>query len=338
MRVPVYFHPRQLSFNPRVEWTGGDRVPHPEAPERATRILEALSRGTDRFELREPSGVPEAALRGLHAPELFALYGAASRHLGDQALYPTAFPGRSGRADPHNLRHAGAWCFDAGTPLDALTEPAASWSAASAWEAAGAVLAGEPLAYALSRPPGHHASHDRFGGYCYFNNTALAASRLRAAGMRVAVVDLDFHHGDGTQALFWRDPSVFTASIHGDPDHHFPYHSGYADEIGEGPGEGANLNLPLEGGADGQAWLKALHDRLIPAVRAFSPDALVIAAGFDAYKLDPIGDFTLETEDFERAGAALRALGLPSVAVQEGGYHTEHLGLNAEALLRGLIG
>jgi acetoin utilization deacetylase AcuC-like enzyme len=331
--VPVWFHPDQLQFKPRYEWAFGERIDHPETTARAESIVEAL-RDAPGFAFHRPEPPRPATLRRTHAVDLLTLYE-ASAHL-DSDLYPTVFPkGDMVRADPHNVLHAGYWCFDAGTPLNARTWKAARWSAAAALAAAGAIEAGAPLAYSLSRPPGHHATRSRFGGYCYLNNAALAARRLARRG-RVAVLDIDYHHGNGTQSIFWRSDRVLTVSLHGDPRADFPYFAGFAEERGVGRGEGFNLNLPLPLGCDGPGWLEVLVDRALPALRAFAPAAVVLAAGLDAYHRDPIGKFTLETEDFRTAGERIGREGWPVVAVQEGGYYTPDLGRNARALLEGL--
>lgn len=333
-RTPVFFHAEQLAFKPRYEWAFGQRIDHPETTARAESILTALQGDAALFELREPARAPRAALRRIHAYELLTLYNTA-RELEDD-YYPTVFPKRKqGRGDAKNIHQAGAFCFDAGTPLNSMTWTAAAWSAACAMQAAEAVAEGSRLAYALSRPPGHHATRDLFGGYCYFNNAALAADRFRKRG-RVAVLDIDFHHGNGTQSIFYRDPRVLVINVHGDPREFFPYFAGYEDETGAGAGVGFNLNLPLPRGTDGQEYLAVLDRHVIPALRNYGPDVLVLSAGLDAYEKDPIGRFTLTTRDFYAIGERLGATGLPIVAVQEGGYHTPDLGANAHALLSGL--
>ncbi len=337
MRVPtpVFFNEIQLEFKPLYEWALGEKISHPESTARAEAILAAVERDPA-FEVREPGPVPESALRALHDHHLITLYETAAALAEDETFHPNVFPRKKrGLGDPTNLSQAGAWCFDSGTPLSSRTLEAARWSAACARDAARAVLAGAPLAYALSRPPGHHAMKDLFGGYCYFNNAALAARTLKRKGP-VVVVDIDFHHGNGTQELFWRDPRVMTLSVHGHPAEFFPYFLGYPDERGAGRGAGANLNVCLPRGADGQAWLETLDTHVLPIVRHFGASSLVIAAGLDGYKKDPVGDWALETADFESAGERLGRLGLPTVVVQEGGYYTPHLGRNATALLRGV--
>ncbi|HJU01054.1 MAG TPA: histone deacetylase family protein, partial [Actinomycetes bacterium] len=196
------------------------------------------------------------------------------------------------------------------------------------------VAAGEPAAYALCRPPGHHAGPGYYGGFCLLNNAAIAA-RAAAAGGRVAVVDVDFHHGNGTQDIFWEDPEVLYVSLHGDPAGHYPFFTGAADETGAGPGAGTTRNLPLPDGTGDDAYLDALAEALA-VVEAFDPATLVVSAGFDTFEDDPIGAFRVTTAGFGRIGSALAALGRPTVVVQEGGYAVEALGANAVALMRGM--
>jgi len=335
--IPVFFNEVQLEFKPLYEWALGEKIPHPETTARAESILAAVERD-DAFDVREPEPVDPDVLRALHDHNLLTLYETASRLPEGETFYPNVFPEKKrGQGDPTNLNQAGAWCFDSGTPLSGRTLEAARWSAACAQNAARAVADGESVAYALSRPPGHHALRELYGGYCYFNNTAVAARTLREAGYeRVAVVDVDFHHGNGTQGLFYEDPSVLTVSLHGHPRDYFPYFVGYADERGRGDGVGTNLNIPLPGELDGVEYLNELGRHALPFVRHYGPDALVVAGGLDGYHKDPVGDWKLTTEDFGRVGETLGLLGLPTVVVQEGGYYSAHLGRNAVALLGGV--
>ncbi|MFN3200284.1 MAG: histone deacetylase family protein [Bradymonadia bacterium] len=335
--IPVFFNEAQLEFKPRYEWAFGEKITHPETTARAESILAALQRDPARFEIREPRPLSMSTLMEQHDNTLITLYNTAKTLDDDVTFSPMVFPReKQGRADPTNLHHAGAFCFDSGTPLAAQTFEAALWSAASARNAADVVRKGHcRLSYALSRPPGHHATQGLFGGYCYFNNAGLAARSFKHSG-RVAVVDVDFHHGNGTQSLFYQDPQVLTVSIHGDPRSYFPFFAGYPDETGKGPGAGFNQNLVLEEGADAQAYMALLDQHVIPQVQHFAPDALIIAAGFDTYHKDPVGHFTLKTEDYAEMGERLGALGLPTVVVQEGGYYTPHLGRNTVTFLNGV--
>ncbi len=335
--IPAFFNEIQLAFKPLYEWAFGERIDHPETTTRAENILNALHAEPAVFDVRAPTEIPLSALRAQHSYAMMTLYNTARGLPPDQTLYPSVFPKvKRGEGDPTNLHQAGAWCFDAGTPLNSQTLTAAEWSAACAQDAAAALRhEKQKLTYALSRPPGHHATRDLFGGYCYFNNAAVAARYLRRFG-RVAVLDIDFHHGNGTQSLFYRDPKVLTVSLHGDPRDFFPFFAGYAHEIGVGPGSGYNLNMPLPEGTDGPAYMAALEAHALPAIRHFGAEALVLSAGLDGYHKDPVGHWQLTTEDFNVIGERIGRLGLPTVAVQEGGYYAADLGLNAVSLLRGL--
>jgi len=211
-------------------------------------------------------------------------------------------------------------------------------SAATAERAAEAVLLdSSQRSYALCRPPGHHAGPERAGGFCFLNNAALAAVVLRERYSRVAIVDVDLHHGNGTQEIFYQRNDVWTGSIHADPDGFYPFFWGTASETGDGSGEGFNLNVPLAIGADGDAFMAGL-ETLLEGFDAFNAEAVVIALGLDAHQDDPLAGMTLTTEDFTRVGRRLAQLTQPMVVVQEGGYPTPALGANLSAFLSGLNG
>lgn len=334
--TPCFFHPEQLNFKPVYEWSFGEKIDHPEVTARAENILAALNRDSA-FEVHQPLVQPLAAIREVHSYELLTLYNTAQQLDEDVTFYPSVFPRELRHmGDPTNIRHAGCYCFDSGTPLNPMTFDAAAWSAACALEGAERLAAGdEKLVYALSRPPGHHATEQYFGGYCYFNNNVIAARRLAREG-RVAIVDIDFHHGNGAQSIFYDDPSVLTVSIHGDPHEFFPFYCGFRHETGEGAGAGYNLNFCLPAGTGIEAYQRVLVDDVFGALANFGADILVLAAGFDGYTLDPIGAFELTTDDFHTIGVAIGELDLPTLVVQEGGYYTPDLGANVVALLHGL--
>ncbi|MFX3689157.1 MAG: histone deacetylase family protein [Peredibacter sp.] len=332
--MKAFFHKDQLEFHPKFEWALGNRIKHPETTKRAQNIFRKL-KAESWIELAEPPKIPLKAIRDNHNYQLITLYNTAMELADEEAYYPSVFPQRAkAKADPTNINHAGFFCFDSGTPLNNKTWQAASWSAASSYYAAKSVLAGDPVSYALSRPPGHHASRDTYGGYCYFNNAAIAAKVLRTKG-RVALVDIDFHHGNGSQEIFYKSDDVFVASIHGDPREYFPYFCGFPSEQGSGAGLGNNLNVILPTGTKWPAYKKALRTVLLNAVKRFEPDYLVISAGFDTYKLDPIGRFALETADYKKMAKEFDALKLPTVICQEGGYFTRDLGDNVVSFLSG---
>jgi acetoin utilization deacetylase AcuC-like enzyme len=237
---------------------------------------------------------------------------------------------------PHNFAaRLGLFSFDSGSPLTAGTWAAARGGAACALAAAQTVLGGARSAFALTRPPGHHAGPDFLGGYCFLNNAAIAAQTLRDGGFgRVAVLDVDYHHGNGTQTIFYERADVLTVSIHGDPATEYPFFLGHADERGAGAGEGFNLNLPLPRGTNFATWRAAL-DQALDAVAAFQADALVVPMGLDTFAGDPISGFCLQSADYWAVGAALAGAGLPTVFTFEGGYAVDAVGTNAVNLLEG---
>jgi acetoin utilization deacetylase AcuC-like enzyme len=229
----------------------------------------------------------------------------------------------------------GLFSYDAGSPLTSGTWQAARMGAFCALTAAAHVLRGERAAFALTRPPGHHAGMDFFGGYCFLNNAAIAAQALRDAGVeRVAVLDIDYHHGNGTQAIFYDRADVLFTSLHGDPHTEYPYYLGHADERGADEGEGFNRNLPLPRGTGFAEWREALKEAL-RGIAAFKAGALVVSLGLDTFEGDPIAGFTLATPDYRRIGEDLAAAGLPTVFVFEGGYAAAEVGVNAVNVLEG---
>jgi acetoin utilization deacetylase AcuC-like enzyme len=271
---------------------------------------------------------------------MVACLGEASGALTDPSgyVYAGLFPVRPemARVASNPVHPFGYYCFDPDTPIGKGTWEAALSSAGAA--VAGACLlleGGARFAYALCRPPGHHAGSDFFGGYCYLNNAAIAAKRLQALG-RVAIVDIDYHHGNGTQEIFWDDGQVFVGSLHADPDFAYPYYSGYADEVGGPEALDTITNVPLPAGTDGEAYLTAL-DRVLEQVSAFGPAVLVVSVGFDTYSGDPLSTFELEVGDYARIGDRLAQLECRTLFVQEGGYCLEALGTLAENLLSGFL-
>jgi len=227
----------------------------------------------------------------------------------------------------------GFYAGDAGTPITAGTWQAAKSSADVALTGVDLMRAGERTVFSLCRPPGHHASADVYNGYCFLNNAAIAAQAWRDAGAkRVTVLDVDYHHGNGTQAIFYERGDVQVVSIHADPMDEFPYYLGHADERGEGDGEGATVNIPLPFGTDYVRYAEALDDAC-KAVAGFGPDVVVVSLGADTYKEDPISKFKLESDDFNRIGARIAGLGLPTHFVMEGGYAVDALGINVCNLL-----
>jgi len=252
-----------------------------------------------------------------------------------KSLYPYVFPIRNQTRPPQELSvRAGYYCIDTFTPLNRNAFLAARGAVDCALTAATAVASGERLAYALVRPPGHHAERAAYGGFCYFNNVAIAAEALRRHG-RVAILDVDYHHGNGQQQIFYDRSDVLTVSLHGHPNFSYPYFSGFEEERGDGEGVGYNVNLPLPERLDGGRYRRALRTAL-DRVAAFSPTFLVVAFGLDTAKGDPTGTWSLGPEDFEANGELIGSLDLPTLVVQEGGYRTRTIGDCAGAFFGGL--
>lgn len=250
--------------------------------------------------------------------------------------YPSVFPHGAKRRTTNKEAIKGMYTFDIATPISANTYELALLAAYTALTGADLLRKGKKLVYSLSRPPGHHSERSRMGSYCYLNNAALAADFLKnQTHSRIGIIDIDAHHGNGTQEIFYSDPKVFYTSIHGDPSCVPPYYSGYADEKGEGAGEGYNLNIPLTIGTNNTRYLIAL-DTLINHMLKFSPQYLIVSLGFDGYKSDPTKIFNLDTESYIEIARRIRSLDLPTLIVQEGGYFIPALGVNLVAFLKTL--
>jgi acetoin utilization deacetylase AcuC-like enzyme len=306
------------------------------SPVRIPRILEALE-PTGWFVTLPPREHSIDHINAVHSPQLVAYLRRACEDVEEgRSLYPYVFPVRNRTRRPRERSVlAGYFCIDTFTPIHRNSFRAAKRAVDCTLTSAGQILEGERLAYSLVRPPGHHAEHECFGGFCYFNNAAVAAHFLSRHG-RVAILDVDYHHGNGQQDIFYRRADVLTVSIHGDPRFAYPYFCGFEDEIGEGEGEGFNLNLALPERQDGKEYRRALR-RALERVRTFAPDFLIVALGLDTAKGDPTGTWSLTASDFERNARLIAELDLPLLVVQEGGYRTRTLGSNARAFFRGLI-
>jgi acetoin utilization deacetylase AcuC-like enzyme len=351
--VPVIHSDAHLAHTGLIELASGVEIPCYESPERAVAIQAALLEdGGFAFEAPKEHGrEPILAVHDADMVEVFehawtdALAAGAAD--GSRAWLPDTFllDAYRGPMAPSELpagRHhrLGAYLFDTATPIVAGTWGAALAAVDVAITAAERVVGGAPLAYGLCRPPGHHAARGMLGGYCYFNNAAIVAEWLRREGgaRRVAILDIDYHHGNGTQQIFWERGDVLYLSLHADPARAYPYFSGYAGERGAVDGAGLTRNWPLPAGSAVDAYAVALAEALRMIV-AFAPDApLVISAGFDTFVRDPIGDLALRTPDYREIGRMVAGLGMRTIALQEGGYAVDALGANAVALLSGLRG
>jgi acetoin utilization deacetylase AcuC-like enzyme len=257
----------------------------------------------------------------------------AAYYKTDEPVFTWTFATRrAGRKPKGFLGLMGYYGTGAGTPVLEGTWEAAYWAAQCALSAADHVRAGEQAAYALCRPPGHHATSDLYGGLCYLNNAAIAARGLQADG-RVAILDIDYHHGNGTQMIFYSDPDVLFCSLHANPDDDYPYYWGGAEERGDGPGEGYNHNWPLPRSVDDAHYLDVL-DKALAVIDGFAPRYLVVSVGFDIVVGDPVGEFCVTIGGLSEIGWRIAALNLPTVIVQEGGYLLDTLGESSVAFLR----
>jgi acetoin utilization deacetylase AcuC-like enzyme/GNAT superfamily N-acetyltransferase len=306
-----------------------------ERPARVKAIAASLQK-TAFFELREPKHFGQEHILAVHDAEFVRYLKAVCLKLqSKRPVYPYVFPIRRPERRPHDLAvRAGYYCIDTFTPLDRNAYDAAKSAVDVALTAAEYVLKGRSLAYALCRPPGHHAERKSFGGFCYFNNAAIAAQYLSRHG-KVATLDIDFHHGNGTQDVFYGRRDVLTVSIHGHPNFAYPYFSGFSDETGEGEGRGFNHNYCLQENAGPEIYL-AMLEKALGQIRKFVPMFFVVSLGFDTMKGDPTGSFALKPETMKKIGAALAAMDLPTLVVQEGGYSLKNLKTGSTALFNGV--
>jgi acetoin utilization deacetylase AcuC-like enzyme len=347
--VRVIYSPRHQLHDPDFEVTAGQRIPAYELVTRAEAIRITLAADPS-FSFHVPREYGLEPVKAVHDDGLVDYLENAwrdwrSRGTGASAIMPDTFlhPGlRTGMGDPPRpsspCGQSGYYCFDTATPIVPGTYEATRAACDAALTAAEDVLSGEASVYALTRPPGHHSGRSVYGGYCYLNQAAAAAQWLAGkTGGRVAILDVDYHHGNGTQQIFYDRADVHYASIHADPSETFPYYTGYADETGTGPGAGGTFNQPLPAGTGDREYLGAL-DRALDWIGEAHPAAIVVSLGFDTYGQDPIGGFALTTPVYYEVGRRTARLGIPLALIQEGGYDVGNLGRNAREWLRGAAG
>jgi acetoin utilization deacetylase AcuC-like enzyme len=310
--VTIIYTDANQVHDPPFEIYEHELSPYRETAARAETIINTL-REHRRGRIIAPDKFPIRHIYDVHRPQYVEFVKNSSKNLGSDVLYPSYF------------------ISDTYAPITAGTYTAALSAVNSALTGAKLVLNGERQVYSLCRPPGHHAAHRSMGGYCYFNNAAIAAHYLSAHG-RVAILDIDLHHGNGTQEVFYDRDDVLYVSLHADPDNFYPYISGFADEKGRGPGLGYNINYPLRPHTTDAEYLKALQPPLAD-VRRFKPDFLIVSAGFDTFKDDPIGSFDLTEQVYGKIAKQIAGLDLPSLIIQEGGYCVERLGELADNFL-----
>ncbi len=324
----VVYSERHLLHSPTKELWGGRPRPHPDVPDRAELILRELQ---DCHSVVSPGKMTRAILHGVHSAAYVDHVEACSSALSRTSeAFPFAFP-RAGSAPANPVARRGFYSYDTVTPVTGGTFSAALSAAACAVSGARHVFGGRGTAYCLCRPPGHHATESTMGGYCYFNNAALAAAQTEG---RVAIIDVDSHHGNGTQEIFYDTDRVLCCSLHGHPRSAFPYAWGFRGERGMGNGVGYNINVPLPGESRGGKWIRALRGLLVH-ISKFEPDYLIVSLGVDGLAEDRNGPLILELEDYARAGKAIAELGYPTCIVQEGGYFLPLLATCTSAFLSG---
>lgn len=339
--MKAFYAAEQKRHDPKMFLSSGAPQPNPEKPERVERLLAGAKAAGCTIERPRNHGLGPIA--AVHTPEyldfLQHIFPRWQRIEGaSEEVIPNIHPiARNGSYPASAVGQAGYHMADTSCPISSETWESALWSAWSAVEAAETVMAGVPAAYALCRPPGHHAFADVAGGFCFINNSAVAAQALRRQADRVAILDVDLHHGNGTQGIFYARADVLTVSLHADPVRFYPFFWGHADERGEGQGLGYNLNLPLARKSGDDKFLEALRVAM-RRIRAHAPGALVVALGLDPFEGDPFGGLSVSTDGFARIGEAIASLDLPTVIVQEGGYLCDELGENLTAFLTGFGG
>lgn len=339
----IYSSKHKLHHSPG-ELLMGKFVPAFEKPERAELVLERLQ-AVKLGEVLAPEEFPLAPLKRIHASGMVDLFQTAHKEWiaagHDGAAYPYTWPARGMRVDrvPKEIDgKLGYYSFDCGTPITQTSWEAIKASADVALTGVKLLQAGEQAAFSLCRPPGHHASASQYGGYCFLNNAAIAAQKFLDDGAkRVAILDVDYHHGNGTQDIFYQRDDVLFISLHGDPDQEYPYMLGFADETGAGKGEGYNVNYPLPWGTDWDKWSAALEDGL-RRIKDYGAEIVIVSLGVDTYKGDPISQFKLDHEHFTRMGERIKTLGKPTLFVMEGGYAVAEIGINAVNVLTGFEG
>ena len=338
MALPVFLDDTHRGHDPAYELNAGRAVsPVPERPARVEAIGAALAAAG--LPTHPAQAYDDRVLEGVHEPEMVAFlrgaYTAWRDAGGPEVMIADTFRSPAwaggGRRPRSPLGALGWYCTDTATPLVAGSYAAARAAVDLACTAVDHVLAGAPAAYALTRPPGHHAGPAYFGGFCLLNHAAAAAQRLRGAGP-VAIIDIDVHHGNGTQDVFWSAPDVLYVSVHTDPDHQYPFFSGAADELGAGPGHGTTRNLPLAPGTGDAGFLHAVEIACELAT-AFDPVTVLVSLGLDAAAEDPLGQLAVTVDGYAHAGRLLGQLRRPTVLVQEGGYALDRLGDLAVATL-----
>ena len=340
--MQIFYSNTHRLHNPPFEiFDGGQHMPYLESPERMERIFSTL-KNREWAEILEPEDFGLDPILAVHDAEYvdflrtaFEEWTQVKTSYEKKALLPATFPPRGWSHRPKSiLGRAGYHMFDLSAPIMDGTYRGALGSANCALSGAKAIAAGEKSAFALCRPPGHHAGRSFCGGYCYLNNAAIAAHWLSAMG-KIAILDIDYHAGNGTQDIFYERSDVLTISIHADPDGEYPAFCGYADETGAGQGYGFHRNFPLPAGTDEIRYLSVL-DEALSLIKSFKPRFLVLSAGMDLYYGDPLGEFKVTREGIRQIGVQVASLKVPTLIVMEGGYNNQALGENIATLLENI--
>jgi acetoin utilization deacetylase AcuC-like enzyme len=339
--MKLFFSDAIREHDPKNFLSSGIRRPNPEVPERIDALLGG---GADLgLDIVAPVDQGIAPIAAIHSSEYLTFLKTIHARWqqidgASDEVIPNVHPDRRRASYPQSpVGQAGYHMADTACPISADTWSSAYWAAQTALGAADTVLDGGSAAYALCRPPGHHAFVDMAGGFCFLNNSAIAAQHCLRAGRRPAIVDVDLHHGNGTQGIFYERGDVLTVSVHADPANYYPFFWGHAEERGDGAGLGANVNLPIPKGSGDNVFLEALATGL-ERVDSFGADTLIIALGLDAFEGDPFAGLSITTVGFARIAAACAELNLPAVIVQEGGYLCPELGDNLKSFLGVFVG
>ncbi len=336
-KTPLLLHPLKVFCSDKHALHHVRERGYVERPARVDVILKALDALPD-VERLPVRNYGEGPIRAVHDADFVNFVRDYCHELDEKEMvYPYVFPIRRADRPPNDKRRrVGYYCIDTFTPLSRDAYKAARAAVNVALSGAAAIIAGEPLVYSLCRPPGHHAERDTYGGFCYFCNGAIAAQYLRTKlGGPVAILDVDYHHGNGAQDIFWERSDILTVSIHGHPKFAYPYFSGFDDETGAGEGLGFNHNLPLPEDVHDARYLEEL-DEALAIVQRFNPVALVVSLGLDIAKADPTGSWSLTPDGLHEVGRRIGAMKYPTLLVQEGGYNIRFLGRNATRMLTGI--
>ncbi|MDA9557414.1 histone deacetylase family protein [Vibrio sp.] len=341
--MKAIYSEKQRLHHVKFEILGGELTECFEKPERADMVLNALKSHTD-YEIIEPNHYGIEPMLWVHTQPyidfLSQCWNKWVERFGDEKdASPYCFPPQRHMRNriPKDIEgEMGYYSFDMTASITSGSWEAIQSAVDCAMTGVDLLLAGEQGAFSVCRPPGHHAAPDLMGGYCYVNNAAVAAEALiRKGKKKVAVFDVDYHHGNGTQSIFYDRDDVLFISIHGDPDYDYPHYAGFSDEIGQGKGEGYNLNIPLPLNTTDWSVYKQAMAQALEKLQEFKPDALVISLGMDTYENDPISFFGLKKQDYTQIGALIRSVNVPTLFIFEGGYAVDDLGDNTAAVLNG---